>query len=157
MPRKEQCKCRERKLIIAFVIVHYVLSYSYVFLFVVATGSLCWFHTTKTIISCFEQKLSSSKVLDSVNATLSLTKWFLIGNVKYYLSCLPWYGIFLTFQFCKFLFDLAILLIAIICHENIKMFMTDFYHVKMAGLNGGVGRSEEQTQGPVLLRKVIVQ
>jgi hypothetical protein len=40
-------------------------------LLVVATGSLCWFDTTKTIISSFEQQLSTNKVIDFLNTTLS--------------------------------------------------------------------------------------
>jgi hypothetical protein len=36
------------------------------------------------------------------------------------------------------------------------MFMTDFYHVKMAGLNGGV-EARNKNSDPVLLRKKIIQ
>jgi hypothetical protein len=37
------------------------------------------------------------------------------------------------------------------------MFMTDFYHVKMAGLNGGVGEARNKKSDPVLLRKKMIQ
>jgi hypothetical protein len=41
-------------------------------LLVVATGSLYWFDTTKTIISSFKQKQSTNKSIDLLNRTLSL-------------------------------------------------------------------------------------